>query len=156
MKMKSALEAFSLTMAAGLLDATSAEKAITEHHANFSAFLVGEYDMEPPSDRTLSLTRNPKLLDKLGNDSINGDKEKFMRDGKIFWNCRRFFCTTQGYFGLGPQSLMEGDLCCVLFGAKVPFDLREVDGGSFWLANFTFKASCTAKLSRYGRKGTQR
>lgn len=42
--MKSALEAFSLTMAAGILDATSAEKAITEHHANFSAFLVGEYE----------------------------------------------------------------------------------------------------------------
>ena len=123
------LEAFSLTIAAGLVDGTSAEMAITEHRANFSAFLIGEYDMDPRSDWTLPLTLNPKLLDKLRNDSVKGDKAKFMRDGNVFWRYRRFFRTAQGYFGLGPQYLMEGDLCCVLFGAKVPFILREVDRG---------------------------
>ena len=86
-------------MAAGLVDGTSAEIATTEHRANCSAFLIGEYEMEPRSDWMLPLTLNSKLLDKLRNDSVKGGKAKFMRGGNVFWRYRRFFRTTQGYFG---------------------------------------------------------
>ena len=37
---------------------------------------------------------------------------------------RRFFVTDKGYFGLAPHFATEGDLVCVLFGARVPFVLR--------------------------------
>jgi hypothetical protein len=38
---------------------------------------------------------------------------------------RRFFVTQQGYFGVGPQDMELGDAVCVLFGADMPFILRE-------------------------------
>jgi hypothetical protein len=37
---------------------------------------------------------------------------------------RKLFSTRQGMLGLGPTILREGDLCCILFGAPVPFVLR--------------------------------
>jgi hypothetical protein len=40
---------------------------------------------------------------------------------------RRFFITKRGHLGIGPPTLKEGDVCCVLFGAKVPFILRRLD-----------------------------
>jgi hypothetical protein len=40
---------------------------------------------------------------------------------------RRLFRTTQGYFGLGPRALREGDVCCVLLGSRVPIVLRKVN-----------------------------
>ena len=41
---------------------------------------------------------------------------------------RRLFTTSKGYIGLGPSTLREGDLVCVLFGGIVPFTLRQEDG----------------------------
>jgi hypothetical protein len=38
---------------------------------------------------------------------------------------RKLFATKKGYFGIGPHSLEEGDLVCVLRGAQVPFVMRE-------------------------------
>lgn len=52
----------------------------------------------------------------------------------IYWAASRFsmgrtmFCTSTGLLGLGPRVLREGDVCCVLFGASVPFVLRRVEG----------------------------
>ena len=49
----------------------------------------------------------------------------------IYWSASRFssgrrvFATKQGKIGLGPTVLRDGDLCCVLFGAQVPFILRS-------------------------------
>ena len=48
-----------------------------------------------------------------------------------FWrHCggRRFLVSDSGYFGLGPGLVEEGDLCCIIFGAKTPFILRRTDG----------------------------
>jgi hypothetical protein len=50
----------------------------------------------------------------------------------IYWAASRFctgrkvFCTKHGMLGLGPTILRAGDLCCILFGAHVPFILRRV------------------------------
>jgi hypothetical protein len=44
-------------------------------------------------------------------------------------NCheRRFFTTLGGLFGLGSKFLEPGDLCCVIFGANVPFIIRPTN-----------------------------
>lgn len=37
---------------------------------------------------------------------------------------QRFFVTSSGHIGLGPRSLIEGDVLAVLGGGKLPFVLR--------------------------------
>jgi hypothetical protein len=48
---------------------------------------------------------------------------------EIWRHCagRRFFVSERGYFGLGPGLVEEGDLCCIIFGAKTPFILRSTE-----------------------------
>lgn len=41
---------------------------------------------------------------------------------------RCYFLTTNGYLGLGPRNMEEGDLICVLFGSRFPHVLREDNG----------------------------
>jgi hypothetical protein len=41
---------------------------------------------------------------------------------------RRFFKTKHGLLGLGPDSALEGDILCLLFGAPLPFLLRPAEG----------------------------
>jgi hypothetical protein len=41
----------------------------------------------------------------------------------------RAFVTRRGLIGRGAQTLRKGDFVCVLFGAKQPFLLRNVDHG---------------------------
>lgn len=43
---------------------------------------------------------------------------------------RRFFVTRNGYYGLGPHSMLPRDKVVVLFGADVPFILRQA--GDRW------------------------
>lgn len=42
---------------------------------------------------------------------------------------RRFFITRDGLIGLGPELMKERDILVVLFGGKVPFILRPIEGG---------------------------
>ncbi|KAI1164799.1 hypothetical protein F5B18DRAFT_613487 [Nemania serpens] len=37
---------------------------------------------------------------------------------------KKFFALNNGFIGLGPGLLAEGDFCCVLFGSNVPFVVR--------------------------------
>jgi hypothetical protein len=41
---------------------------------------------------------------------------------------RCFFATSKGFLGLGPRSMQRGDIVAVLFGGRVPFILRSMDG----------------------------
>lgn len=41
---------------------------------------------------------------------------------------RRLFITSEGHLGLGPAGMMSGDVIALLFGGRVPFVLRRVDG----------------------------
>ncbi|KAF4468634.1 heterokaryon incompatibility [Fusarium albosuccineum] len=38
---------------------------------------------------------------------------------------RRFFMTSSGFMGIGPESMKEGDLVVVIFGLSLPFVLRQ-------------------------------
>ncbi|CAG8975206.1 hypothetical protein HYALB_00004267 [Hymenoscyphus albidus] len=46
---------------------------------------------------------------------------------------RRVFITTKGYIGIGPKALLKGDVCCILFGASVPYILRPLEDDSYLL-----------------------
>jgi hypothetical protein len=50
----------------------------------------------------------------------------FAAQFKHYGTNRRFFVTKTGYWGLGPATMQEGDVCAVLLGADVPFLLRPV------------------------------
>jgi hypothetical protein len=44
---------------------------------------------------------------------------------------RRIFWTGQGYLGIGPASMAEGDIICVFFGGHVLYVLRAADSGLY-------------------------
>jgi hypothetical protein len=45
---------------------------------------------------------------------------------------RRFFVTSKGMLGLGPEKSREGDVVAVLFGGSTPYLLRPVRNGTHW------------------------
>jgi hypothetical protein len=50
--------------------------------------------------------------------------------------------TRRGYYGLVPGITMEGDLCCILFGATTPIILRKTERvGYYKLIGDAFFAS---------------
>jgi hypothetical protein len=71
----------------------------------------------------LSPESNSQMRETAAGEDIDG----------IYWSVSRFctgrkvFSTKTGRLGLGPSVLKEGDICCVLFGAPVPFILRRVN-----------------------------
>jgi hypothetical protein len=44
---------------------------------------------------------------------------------------RRLFITESGHLGLGPASMMSGDIVTVLFGGNVPYVLRPLENGQW-------------------------
>jgi len=46
---------------------------------------------------------------------------------------RRAFSCAQGYLGLGPRGLMEGDIIVIIYSGDMPFVLRPIPGGRFKL-----------------------
>lgn len=44
---------------------------------------------------------------------------------------KSFFLTNSGYMGLGPESIQNGDLICIVFGCPIPLLLRKT--GDFYL-----------------------
>ncbi len=108
------------TLSAGLMGFDSAEENSSQHLANFKAYLLKFPEMG-------HVQADQGLADEMRKSSQGGDWAKFMWDTFNACHRRRFFVTQKGYFGLGPEAMKEGDLCCILFGAMVPFILRRVD-----------------------------
>jgi hypothetical protein len=120
---KERLSAFSLTLCAGLSTYDSAEENLAQHRENFAAYwrLKGQ----PP-------TLEDELLADLQEAAQRGDQEKFRLDMRLFCKGRSFLFTRKGYYALGPWITKPGDICCVFFGATVPFILRKVDEASHY------------------------
>lgn len=55
-----------------------------------------------------------------------GNAARFIETAVPLCECRRLFLTMNGYLGLGPDTLREGDVLCVLAGGDLPFILRPV------------------------------
>ena len=54
---------------------------------------------------------------------------------------RCFFVAQQGYMGIGPPNLWEGDICSVLSGARVPFIFRHNSEDSYQLVGESYVES---------------
>ncbi len=66
---------------------------------------------------------------------------------------RKLFRTCEGHIGLGPCALREGDICSVLFGARVPMLLRRVDGYFVFVGELYIHEYMWGKAVRMFRDG---
>jgi hypothetical protein len=57
-----------------------------------------------------------------------GDWKRLLRTFEASTRNRKFFTTREGRFGIGPHIMRTGDVCCILYGATVPFIIRPVEG----------------------------
>jgi len=58
-------------------------------------------------------------------NAARGNAEAFDSDARYQGLNRRFIVTQRGHYGLAPLVTREGDICCVIRGARVPFLIRE-------------------------------
>lgn len=58
-------------------------------------------------------------------DAASGIAEAFENDARYQGLSRRFIVTQRGHYGLAPLIAHEGDICCVVRGARVPLLIRE-------------------------------
>ena len=106
-----------MTLCAGLSRYRCAEDDLDQHSRDFAAWrrLRNVVSVEEP------------LLESAFPNRKEGDYERFVTDVKMVCQGRTFLFTERGRYGLGPMIASPGDLCCVLFGATVPFILRKTD-----------------------------
>ncbi len=81
-------------------------------------------NFQPIFDKHVGLKEK---LEEIANEG--GDAERFRATAVATCERRRSFITMNGFLGLGPDNLVEGDVLVVLTGADVPFLLRPVEQG---------------------------
>ncbi|PVH76868.1 hypothetical protein DL98DRAFT_517705 [Cadophora sp. DSE1049] len=64
-------------------------------------------------------------------DAVTKDEQfgRFSRTAHILTAHKQAFITEQGWIGMGPKSMLPGDLVAIILGADVPFILRVDDQG---------------------------
>jgi hypothetical protein len=60
---------------------------------------------------------------------------------------RRVFRLENGFYGLGPVTLKDGNICCIINGANVPYILHPRDNAS---GTFEFVGECNVPGFMYG------
>lgn len=111
-----AMEAFGLTLCAGLSTYQSAEDNIEQHRQDRAAYF-----------RLLGPAIGCGDLVSAQISAKEGDAERFWVDMKLEIDGRSFICTQKGHYGLAPCIVKPGDVVCIFFGAAVPFVLRRAD-----------------------------
>jgi hypothetical protein len=99
-------------------------KRLTKFLADFAAFRLHLIKQSSCQGGRLESGIAPEGLTALQATGENGNVDDFLREVGCISLGRKFFSTRCGMLGLGPRILRGGDLCCVLFGAPVPFILR--------------------------------
>jgi Heterokaryon incompatibility protein (HET) len=118
--------AFALTLTAGQLNEYSGNgklpnEFLEKHFVSFSEYWLRRFVGQPDCD----IPNTIKQAAKPGSD------DSFARTSSYMCNFRKFFRTRNGYFGLGPSIIQNGDLCCLFFGAEVPYILRPCEDDAF-------------------------
>ncbi|KAH8898042.1 HET-domain-containing protein [Thozetella sp. PMI_491] len=70
--------------------------------------------------------RHPDLEERLRAHAKKGDPSRFLATSLSVCERRRLFLTFNGFLGLGPDTVQEGDILAVLAGCDVPVLLRPV------------------------------
>ncbi|OAL47211.1 hypothetical protein IQ07DRAFT_634187 [Pyrenochaeta sp. DS3sAY3a] len=70
--------------------------------------------------------RREGLKEQLESLAIRGDAERFRATAVAICERRRLFMALNGYLGLGPDNVREGDVAVVLAGGDVPYLLRPI------------------------------
>jgi hypothetical protein len=110
------IDAFSQALCAGLLDLDcAAEDDITQHRADFDAFVI-----EKCGKHLVSLCTS-----RSSEASQEGVAHHYSTAAGRFCHGRKFFVTRQGRFGIGPAALKKGHICATVFGARLPFALAR-------------------------------
>ena len=78
----------------------------------------------------------------LENLAVGGDATRFAEIAVQYCECRRLFLTMNGYLGLGPDTLQEGDVLCVLGGGDVPYILRPVKSNDYSKMKYLLVGEC--------------
>ncbi|KAI4213870.1 MAG: hypothetical protein LQ351_003565 [Letrouitia transgressa] len=127
---KEAILAISLALVCGLGkngDAI-AENEMEAHLADFLAY-CNEYCKPDLAAMVQKELKVQPPSSSLKDTATSGNASGYASLISGFGRNRRFFVTADGrHYGIGPAIMQEGDLCCVLVGAKVPFVLRLVQG----------------------------
>lgn len=114
------VDTFSLTICAArtTYDYIPAETDMKRHRDNFAAYWRLRF---PEKDYR-------QHVQILGGDPAMGDPDQFFADMRMACEGRCFIITEDGHVGLGPWIVKEGDVLCLIPGAKVPYVFREVSG----------------------------
>ncbi|KAI4223034.1 MAG: hypothetical protein LQ349_007509 [Xanthoria aureola] len=115
------LDALSLVLIWGLggYTGSAAEDDFQKHKTSFVSYCLAETTLDPAIKS--EMIRIQEGLSEEG----NGVAYKV----RVRECCpeRKVFKTASGRFGLGPSAMRPGDICCILFGARVPFVIRRCD-----------------------------
>lgn len=105
--------------------------------ADFAAYQLRYFKNQYAATPSVDLILRMETL-KLDEGAERGDANRFAATAGDVCHGRKFFITQEGFFGIGPASLENGDAVHVLLGADVPFVLRQknmcgrrVDDGSY-------------------------
>ncbi|KAL8688491.1 MAG: hypothetical protein Q9218_005610 [Villophora microphyllina] len=117
------VDALRLVMVAGLQSYSekAAEQDEKGSRTDFLAYCLADEQLSQKTKDTLMRVYEPYSED-WGED---GDAVEYDRRAEQRCSYRRLFRTSTGRFGLGPAPAQPTDICCVLFGAHVPFVLRR-------------------------------
>ncbi|KAH0565728.1 hypothetical protein GP486_000870 [Trichoglossum hirsutum] len=128
-------EAFCMTLMAGVLGGVlgvvpdimllgSSPHTIPDYErqskANIRAFLL--------ESSGFALVSAPENFTGSQAEPSGGISDNFIRPAKMFSYNRRVYLTRKGFIGIGPKVMRPGDEVCVLFGGRMPFIVRPMDG----------------------------
>jgi hypothetical protein len=80
----------------------------------------------PEWDIKGSWESDPSMIAILEKLATAGDAARFLEAAIPVCERRRMFLTINGFLGMGPDCVQEGDIVCVLSGGDLPFVLRLV------------------------------
>ena len=71
----------------------------------------------------------PQVTDEVGLKAFDNDDMVEYTQMLAMCSTRRVFKTKNGYWGLGPGALRDGDMCCIFNGSLIPYVLRPSENG---------------------------
>ncbi|KAL8649751.1 MAG: hypothetical protein Q9210_004213 [Variospora velana] len=89
-----------------------------QSHSDAAAYVMSRLDP--------SAFSYPGALASLREAASSGSLSGYVRAVQAFSYNRKVYLTQNGFLGIGPSLMNEGDEICVLFGGRVPFALRRM------------------------------